>query len=153
MSPSTEHEHKTLTALSELVNEGQRYGMPVLAVTAVGKELAKRDARYLGLCCRIAAELGAQMVKTYYCDDFKDVVKSCPVPLVIAGGPKLKTSLDVLRLAHSAIAEGARGVDMGRNIWQSDNAVGMIKAIRSIVHEGGSVKEASDILNNSKKRK
>ena len=142
----TEHEHQTLMALGELVNEGQRYGMPVLAVTAVGKELEKRDARYLGLCCRIAAELGAQMVKTYYCEDFERVAKSCPVPLVIAGGPKLKTEPDALDLAYSAVKEGAAGVDMGRNIWQSPNAVGMIKAIRAIVHEGASVKEAAKLL-------
>ncbi|MFA6320531.1 MAG: 3-hydroxy-5-phosphonooxypentane-2,4-dione thiolase [Candidatus Omnitrophota bacterium] len=149
----TEHENKTLTSLSELVNEGQRYGMPVLAVTAVGKELEKRDARYLGLCCRIAAELGAQVVKTYYCEDFEKVVKSCPVPLVIAGGPKLKTELDVLKLAYKAVNEGACGVDMGRNIWQSDNAVSMIKAVRKIVHEGASVKESAEILNGAKNRK
>ena len=142
----TEHEHQTLKALGELINEGQRYGMPVLAVTAVGKELEKRDARYLSLSCRIAAELGAQMVKTYYCDDFEKVVQSCPVPLVIAGGPKLNTELDVLKLAHSAIEGGAKGVDMGRNIWQSDNAVGMIKAIRAIVHENASVKDAGRFL-------
>ena len=142
----TEHEHQTLMALGQLVNEGQRYGMPVLAVTAVGKELKKRDARYLGLCCRIAAELGAQAVKTYYCDDFAKVVKSCPVPLVIAGGPKLKTQLDALNLAYNAVREGAAGVDMGRNIWQSDNAVGMIKAIKRIVHENASVKEAKKLL-------
>ncbi len=142
----TEHEHKTLMALGELVNEGQRYGMPVLAVTAVGKELEKRDARYLSLSCRIAAELGAQMVKTYYCEDFGKVVKSCPVPLVIAGGPKLKTQLDALKLAYDAVHEGATGVDMGRNIWQSDNAVGMIKAIRLIVHENASVREAKGLL-------
>ncbi len=142
----TEHEHKTLMALGELVNQGQRYGIPVLAVTAVGKELAKRDARYLGLCCRIASELGAQAVKTYYCEDFEKVAKACPVPLVIAGGPKLKTELDVLKLAYNAIKEGAKGVDMGRNIWQSDNAVGMIKAIRKIVHENASVKEAGKLL-------
>ena len=138
----TEHEHSTLSALSELVNQAQRYGMPVLAVTAVGKELDKRDARYLGLCCRIAAELGAQMVKTYYCDDFDKVVKSCPVPLVIAGGPKLKTELDALKLAYDAMQDGAKGVDMGRNIWQSENAVGMIKSIRDIVHKGMSVKDS-----------
>lgn len=149
----SEHEHQTLTALSKLVNEGQRYGMPVLAVTAVGKELEKRDARYLGLCCRIAAELGAHVVKTYYCEDFGKVVKSCPVPLVIAGGPKLKTELDALKLARSAIDEGAAGVDMGRNIWQSGNAVGMIKAIRSIVHENASVKEASRLLHGGKNTK
>ncbi|MFA5143510.1 MAG: 3-hydroxy-5-phosphonooxypentane-2,4-dione thiolase [Candidatus Omnitrophota bacterium] len=142
----TEHENSTLTALSALVNEGQRYGMPVLAVTAVGKELEKRDARYLGLCCRIAAELGAQMVKTYYCSDFEKVVKACPVPLVIAGGPKLKTELDALKLARSAMADGAKGVDMGRNIWQSENAVGMLKAIREIVHKGAGVKEAAKYL-------
>ena len=142
----SEHEHQTLTAFSKLVNEGQRYGMPVLAVTAVGKELEKRDARYLGLCCRIAAELGASMVKTYYCEDFEKVVKSCPVPLVIAGGPKLKTELDALKLAYSAIREGAKGVDMGRNIWQSDNAVGMMKAIRKIVHEGAAVKDAAKLI-------
>ncbi len=149
----SEHEHQTLTALSGLVNEGQRYGMPVLAVTAVGKELEKRDARYLGLCCRIAAELGANVVKTYYCADFGKVVKSCPVPLVIAGGPKLKTELDALKLARSAMDEGAAGVDMGRNIWQSENAAGMIKAIRAIVHEDASVKEASELLHSAKNKK
>ncbi|MDO8525052.1 MAG: 3-hydroxy-5-phosphonooxypentane-2,4-dione thiolase [Candidatus Omnitrophota bacterium] len=142
----TEHEHQTLMALGELVNEGQRCGMPVLAVTAVGKELERRDARYLSLCCRIASELGAQMVKTYYCEDFEKVVKSCPVPLVIAGGPKLKTEFDVLKLAAGAIARGAKGVDMGRNIWQSDNAIGMIKAIREVVHKGATVKEAGRLL-------
>lgn len=142
----TEHEHQTLLSLGQLVNEGQRYGMPVLAVTAVGKELEKRDARYLGLCCRIAAELGAQMVKTYYCEGFEKVARSCPVPIVIAGGPRLKTELDALKLAHDALSEGARGVDMGRNIWQSDNAVGMIKAIRKIVHENAPVKEAAKLL-------
>ncbi|MBI5143553.1 MAG: 3-hydroxy-5-phosphonooxypentane-2,4-dione thiolase [Candidatus Omnitrophica bacterium] len=142
----TKHEHNTLMALGELVNEGQRYGIPVLAVTAVGKELEKRDARYLALSCRIAAELGAQAVKTYYCEDFKEVVKGCPVPLVIAGGPKLKTKLDALHLTYDAVREGASGVDMGRNIWQSDNAVGMIKAIKRIVHDNASVKEAAKLL-------
>jgi putative autoinducer-2 (AI-2) aldolase len=142
----TEHEHQTLMALGKLVDEGQRYGMPVLAVTAVGKELEKRDARYLGLSCRIAAELGAHAVKTYYCDNFSSIIKSCPVPVVIAGGPKLKTELDALKLAHDAIKEGAAGVDMGRNIWQSPRAVGMIKAIRGIVHEKMPVKEAGKLL-------
>ena len=141
-----EHEHQTLVNLSRLVDEGESHGIPVLAVTAVGKELEKRDARYLALSCRIAAELGAQAVKTSYCDDFQKVVKSCPVPLVIAGGPKLKTELDALKLAHSAVNEGAKGVDMGRNIWQSNNAVGIIKAIRKIVHENASIKEASKLL-------
>ncbi|MDD5422300.1 MAG: 3-hydroxy-5-phosphonooxypentane-2,4-dione thiolase [Candidatus Omnitrophica bacterium] len=146
----TEHEHQTLLSLGELVNQGQRYGMPVLAVTAVGKELEKRDARYLSLCCRIAAELGAQAVKTYYCDDFQRIVRSCPVPVVIAGGPKLNTEMDVLKLAHDAIKQGAKGVDMGRNIWQSKNAIGMIKALRGIVHENMSVKEAAGLMKGKK---
>lgn len=142
----TEHEHQTLLSLGNLVNEAERYGMPVLAVTAVGKELEKRDSRYLSLCCRIAAELGAHMVKTYYCENFEKVVKSCPVPIVIAGGPKLNTEHDALKLAHDAMQKGAAGVDMGRNIWQSSNPVGMIKAIRGIVHEKMPVKEASKLL-------
>jgi len=146
----TEHENQTLMCLGQLVNEGQRYGMPVLAVTAVGKELEKRDARYLSLSCRIAAELGAQIVKTYYCEDFDKIVKSCPVPVVVAGGPKLETEMDALNLAYDAMSLGARGVDMGRNIWQSGNAVGMIKAIRSIVHDGSSVKEAAKLLKRSR---
>ena len=142
----TEHEHQTLLNLGKLVDEGQRYGIPVLAVTAVGKELEKRDARYLSLCCRIAAEIGASAVKTYYCEDFGKIIKSCPVPVVVAGGPKLDTELDALNLAYDAVKEGAKGVDMGRNIWQSPKAVGMIKAIGSIVHNGASVKEAARLL-------
>ena len=140
------HEHQTLAALGHLVNEGEELGMPVLAVTAVGKELEKRDARYLGLATRIAAELGAHVVKTYYCDDFRKVVEGCPVPLVVAGGPKLETELDVFQLTYDAIHDGAVGVDMGRNIWQNDHPVAMIRAVRAIVHEGASVKEASDLF-------
>jgi len=146
----TEHEHQTLLNLAKLVDDGEEYGIPVLAVTAVGKELEKRDCKYLSLCCRIAAELGAHIVKTYYCDDFEKVVKSCPVPLVIAGGPKLNTPLDALELAYNAVQCGAKGVDMGRNIWQSENPVGMIKAIRAIVHENADVKKAQKIFSDSK---
>lgn len=142
------HEHQTLVNLAKLIDEAQKYGMPVLAVTAVGKELEKRDARYLALSCRIAAELGANFVKTYYCDDFEKVSGSCPVPLVIAGGPKMESEKDVLQVAYNAIQEGAIGVDMGRNVWQSPNPVGMIKAIRHIVHEKGAVKDALDIVHN-----
>jgi len=140
------HEHQTLAALGHLVNEGEEFGMPVLAVTAVGKEMEKRDARYLGLATRIAAELGAHLVKTYYCDDFRKVVEGCPVPLVVAGGPKLETEMDVFQLAYDAIHDGAVGVDMGRNIWQNDHPVAMIRAVRAIVHEGASVKEAADVF-------
>ncbi len=127
------HEKASLTNLAKLCDEGQRYGIPVLAVTAVGKEMV-RDARYLGLACRIAAELGAQLVKTYYCDEFEKVVHGCPVPVVIAGGKKIEER-DALRLAHNAVSSGAVGVDMGRNIFQSRWPVEMIRCVRSIVHE------------------
>lgn len=142
----TDYEHQTLRSLAELVDEGETYGLPVLAVTAVGKELEKRDARYLGLCCRIAAELGAHFVKTYYCDDFEKVTAGCPVPVVIAGGPKLETEMDALQLAHDAIAQGAAGVDMGRNIWQSDYPVPMIRAVREVVHNDAPPAEAHELF-------
>ncbi|MDQ4050432.1 MAG: 3-hydroxy-5-phosphonooxypentane-2,4-dione thiolase [Thermoproteota archaeon] len=140
----SKYEHQTLANLAKLVNEGEKYGIPVLAVTAVGKEMA-RDARYLGLACRIAAELGAHVVKTYYCDNFEQVVEGCPVPLIIAGGKKLPEP-DALKLAYEAITHGAAGVDMGRNIWQSDWPVAMIKAVRAIVHKNADVKEAYGIF-------
>ncbi len=148
----TDHEHQTLINLTKLIDEGQKYGIPVLAVTAVGKELEKRDCRYLSLSSRIAAELGAHIVKTYYCEDFEKVVRSCPVPVVIAGGPKLKNELDVLKMAYEAIAQGAKGVDMGRNIWQSRWPVAVISAIRSIVHEKYSVKKAYSLFNSLKNK-
>lgn len=144
------HEHQTLSNLGRLVNLGTDYGVPVLAVTAVGKELEKRDARYLALACRMASELGAHIVKTYYCEDFSKVVKGCPVPLVVAGGPKLETEMDAFQLAHDAIAEGAVGVDMGRNIWQSDYPVAMITAVREIVHNNASVREALQVYEKTK---
>lgn len=149
----SQHEHQTLTNLGRLVNLGEEYGIPVLAVTAVGKELEKRDARYLALACRIAAEIGAHFVKTYYCEDFEKVVKGCPVPLVVAGGPKLETELDAFQLAHDAIGDGAVGVDMGRNIWQSDHAVAMIRAIREVVHGGAGVRQAQQLFEEAKKAK
>src|SRR3989449_3902797 len=147
----TQHEHQTLRNLGHLVNLGEDYGIPVLAVTAVGKELEKRDARYLGLSCRIAAELGAHFVKTYFCEDFGKVVNGCPVPLVVAGGPKLETEMDAFQLASDAVREGAVGVDMGRNIWQSEHPVPMIRAIRQIVHQGSSVREAKEVYEEAKK--
>ncbi|MBU1120485.1 MAG: 3-hydroxy-5-phosphonooxypentane-2,4-dione thiolase [archaeon] len=149
----TKHEKETLLNLSHLVSEGEEKGIPVLAVTAVGKELEKRDARYLSLCCRIAAELGAHFVKTYYCEDFEKVVNGCPVPLVIAGGPKMKTEMDVFQMAYDALEAGAIGVDMGRNIWQNENAIGMIKAVRAVVHEKASPKEAMEVFESEKKKK
>ena len=149
----TPHEKQSLVNLSKLVDEGYEYGMPVVAITAVGKELEKRDAKYLSLACRLAAEIGAQIVKTYYCENFSKVVNGSPAPLVVAGGPKFETVEDVFNLVHNAIEEGAVGVDMGRNIWQNDYPVAMIKAIRSLVHEGATVKEAVDIYNANKNGK
>lgn len=145
------HEKQTLVNLSKLVDQGGEYGMPVMAITAVGKELEKRDAKYLSLACRLAAEIGVQVVKTYYCEDFSKVVNGCPVPLVVAGGPKLNTEEDVFNLAFNAVREGAVGVDMGRNIWQNENPVAMIKAIRAIVHENASVKEAMQVFSENKR--
>ena len=139
----SEYEKETLTNLADLVDQAQEYGIPVLAVTAVGKEMA-RDARYLGLCCRIAAEMGAHMVKTYLCDGFEDVVNACPVPIVVAGGKKVPEA-DALALAHTAVEKGARGVDMGRNIFQSANPVAMIQAVRAVVQENRTPEEALDL--------
>jgi putative autoinducer-2 (AI-2) aldolase len=136
------YERQTLLNLAALVNEGEEFGVPVLAVTAVGKELEKRDARYLALSCRIAAEIGARMVKTYYCEGFEKVVETCPVPVVIAGGPKLPTEREVFDLAFDAISRGAVGVDMGRNIWQHASPVAMAKSVGRIVHHGATPEEA-----------
>ena len=149
----SEYEHQTLMNLSNLVNEAEEYGIPVMAVTAVGKELEKRDARYLALCCRIAAELGAKVVKTYWCENFDKVVNSCPVPVVIAGGPKTETELEVLEFVHDGMQKGAIGVNLGRNIWQNAHPVAMIKAIRAVIHENTSAKEANKIYESEKKKK
>ena len=148
----SKYEHQTLSNLAKLVDEGEKYGIPVLAVTAVGKEMA-RDARYLSLACRIAAELGAHIVKTYYCENFEKVVEGCPVPVIIAGGKKSPKEIDALELAYNAIQHGAAGVDMGRNIWQSDYPVEMIKAVRSIVHENFNLNEAYNFLLKDKNKK
>jgi putative autoinducer-2 (AI-2) aldolase len=137
------NEDRTIANLGRLVNEAERYGIPVLAITAVGREMA-RDARFLGLACRIAVEIGAHIVKTYYCDDFHKIVEACPVPIVMAGGKKIPEK-DALQMTANAINEGASGVDMGRNIFQSDKPVGMMKAIKAIVHKGATVDEAFEI--------
>lgn len=138
------HEKQTIVNLGNLVNEAETYGIPVLAVTAVGKDMV-RDARYLSLACRIAAEQGAHIVKTYYCKDFEKVVNSCPVPVIIAGGKKIPER-DALELTYNSVKAGAVGVDMGRNIWQSDNPVPMIRAVRSIVHGHANVDQAYDFF-------
>ena len=136
----SKYEYQTIVNLGKLVSEAEKYGIPVLAVTAVGKELGK-DARYLSLACRIAAEQGAHIVKTYYCDDFEKVVQSCPVPIIVAGGKKIPER-DALQLTYNAIKGGAVGVDMGRNIWQSEHPVAMVRAVRYIVHGNANVEQA-----------
>jgi 3-hydroxy-5-phosphonooxypentane-2,4-dione thiolase len=129
-----EFETQTVNNMTKMVDMGNRYGMPTLGVTAVGKDMA-RDAQYFRLATRICAELGAQFVKTYYVPDgFETVTASCPVPIVMAGGKKLP-ELDALEMAYRAISEGAAGVDMGRNIFQSEAPVAMIQAVQKVVHE------------------
>ena len=139
----SKYEYQTVVNLGRLVNEAERYGIPVLAVTAVGKELGK-DARYLSLACRVAAEQGAHIVKTYYCENFERVAQSCPVPIIVAGGKKI-SERDALELTYNSIQGGAVGVDMGRNIWQSDHPVAMIRAVNSIVHGNSDVDHAYDM--------
>ncbi|OIP30728.1 MAG: autoinducer 2 aldolase [Deltaproteobacteria bacterium CG2_30_43_15] len=146
----SDYEHESLLNLSKLVDEGEDHGIPVMAVTAVGKELEKRDARYLALCCRIAAELGARVVKTYWCEDFEKVTNGCPVPVVMAGGPRVDSELGVFEFVHDGIQKGAIGVNLGRNIWQHDYPVAMIKALRAIIHENATVKEANELFNTIK---
>jgi len=138
-----EYETRTVQNMTRLVDEAQRVGVPVMAVTAVGKELT-RDARYLRLATRICAELGAHLVKTYYCaDGFDTVTSACPVPIVMAGGKKLP-ELDALTLASHAVGAGALGVDMGRNIFQSAHPGEMLRAVRAVVHELARPQDAYD---------
>lgn len=147
-----EFETRSVHNMTRLVDLGLRYGIPVMAVTAVGKDMA-RDAKYFRLACRICAELGAHVVKTYYVPQgFDTITASCPVPIVMAGGKKLP-ELDALTMAYNAIQQGAAGVDMGRNIFQSDCPVGMIKAIRKVVHENMEPAEALEYYQTLKAKK
>jgi putative autoinducer-2 (AI-2) aldolase len=147
-----EHERETLDNLSRLINEGNRYGMPTLAVTAVGREMV-RDSRYLGLATRVCAELGAHFVKTYYCEPgFDEVVAGSPIPVVIAGGKKLP-ELDALTMAYKAIDQGASGVDMGRNIFLADDPPAMARAVRAIVQDLEKPAAALDLYNTLKSEK
>ena len=136
-------EARSLETLCRAADAGERYGIPVLGVTAVGKEMA-RTTEYFLLATRILAELGASFVKTYYCEGFEKVVAACPVPIVIAGGKKLP-ELEALEMAYRAISDGARGVDMGRNIFQSDCPAGMAQAIAKVVHEGYTAQQAYEV--------
>lgn len=145
------YEAKTIANLYRAVDKGSRYGIPVMGVTAVGKDMA-RDARYFGLATRICAENGANIVKSYYCDGFEKVVAACPVPVVIAGGKKLPEK-EALELCYNAINEGAAGVDMGRNVFQSEAPRAMIQAVNSVVHNGFSVDQAYELFNDLKNEK
>ncbi|QZY54412.1 3-hydroxy-5-phosphonooxypentane-2,4-dione thiolase [Crassaminicella profunda] len=144
-------ECQTLNNLSKTIDAGNRYGIPVLGVTAVGKEM-ERTTRYFLLATRIIAELGAHIIKTYYCKDFEKITSACPVPIVIAGGKKVSEA-KALEIAYRAIQEGAAGVDMGRNVFQAENPKAMIKALRSIVHNGFNPKDALELYYSIKNEK
>jgi putative autoinducer-2 (AI-2) aldolase len=144
-----ENEKESIINMTRMVDLGTRYGIPTLAVTAVGKDMA-RDARYFRLATRICAELGAHYVKTYYIEKgFETVTSACPVPIVMAGGKKIP-ELDALTMAYNAVQQGASGVDMGRNIFQSENPVAMIQAIKAVVHDNETPEKAFDLFNTLK---
>lgn len=146
----SDYERESLLNLTKLVNMCEDYGIPVMAVTAVGREMEKRTARYLSLCCRIAAELGARVVKTYWCEDFDQVTNGCPVPVIMAGGPACETVLEVLEFVHDGMQKGAIGINLGRNVWKNPEPVAVAKALRAIVHKGANVKEANEIYEETK---
>jgi putative autoinducer-2 (AI-2) aldolase len=146
----SDYEKESLGNLSALVNECEKYGIPVMAVTAVGKELEKRDARYLSLCCRIAAELGAKVVKTYWCENFDKVSNGCPVPVVMAGGPQCETELEVFEFVYDGMRKGAIGINLGRNVWQNPSPVAMAKALNAVIHKNATPKEAADMYKETK---
>ena len=144
-----EYETRSIHNMTRLVDMGLRYGIPTMAVTAVGKDMV-RDAKYFRLACRIAAELGAQIVKTYYVpEEFETITASCPVPIVMAGGKKI-SELEALTMSWSAIQGGASGVDMGRNIFQSDSPLAMMKAVNKVVHEQLNPQDAFEYFNSIK---
>lgn len=144
-----EYERQSIINMTKMVDLGTRYGIPTLAVTAVGKDMA-RDARYFRLATRICAELGAHYVKSYYIDEgFETVTSSCPVPIVMAGGKKIPEK-DALTMAYNAVQQGAAGVDMGRNIFQSESPVAMIQAVKAVVHENETPDKAFELYNSLK---
>jgi 3-hydroxy-5-phosphonooxypentane-2,4-dione thiolase len=144
-----EYEKQSIINMTKMVDIGNRYGIPTLAVTAVGTDMA-RDARYFRLATRICAELGAHYIKSYYIEDgFETVTASCPVPIVMAGGKKIP-ELDALKMAYNAIQQGASGVDMGRNIFQSDSPVSILQAVRAVVHNNETPEKALDLYNTLK---
>jgi len=148
----SDYEKESLESLAMLVNECEDYGVPVMAVTAVGKELEKRTGRYLALACRIAAELGAKIVKTYYsAEDFDKVTNGCPVPVVIAGGPKCETELEVFEFVYDGMEKGAIGVNLGRNVWQNPHPEAMMRALNTVIHDKATPKQAFDLFETVKR--
>jgi DhnA family fructose-bisphosphate aldolase class Ia len=149
-----EHSHRTIINLTDMINAASKLNLPVLGVTAVGKALKdKKEKRYLSHAARICAELGSDIVKTYYCEGFEEVVAKCPVPIVVAGGPKLDTDEDVLNLCYKSIQCGAIGVDMGRNVWQHAYPEAILAGVYGILHEKLTVKQALDKMNSLKSDK
>ncbi len=147
----SEYEKQTLKNLADMVNMCEPYDIPVMAVTAVGKELVKRTSRYLALCCRIAAELGAKVVKTYYAsEDFEKVIDGCPVPVVMAGGPKCDTELEVFDFVYDGLQKGAIGINLGRNVWQHPHPVAIMQSLHAVVHQGATPAEANELFNRLK---
>lgn len=142
----SDYQRQTLGNLTRLVDACTPHGIPVMAVTAVGRELdQKKQSRFLALACRICAEMGASVVKTYYCEEFEKVTQSCPVPVVMAGGPKTDSELEVLEFVRDGMQRGAIGVNLGRNIWQNPHPVAMARALRAVIHEDTRPKEAHDL--------
>lgn len=146
----TENECRTIRNLCEVVDAGNRYGIPTLGVVAVGKQM-ERTTKYFLLATRMIAEFGAQLVKTYYCDEFEKVTAACPVPIVIAGGKKLPEP-QALQMARDAIDRGAAGVDMGRNVFQAQSPIAMMKALRAVVHDGASAKDAAALYEDERRK-
>jgi putative autoinducer-2 (AI-2) aldolase len=146
----SDHEKESLRNLCELVNQCEEYGIPVMAVTAVGKELEKRDARYLALASRVCAELGARVVKTYWCEDFEKVTQGCPAPVVMAGGPICETELEVLEFVHDGMEKGAIGCNLGRNVWKHEQPVPMMKALRAIIHEAATPAQGLEVFESAR---
>ena len=150
----SDYEQETLENLAQLVNECENVGIPVMAVTAVGKEMEKRTARYLALSCRIAAELGAKIVKTYYCGDgFENVTMGCPVPVVIAGGPRCETALEVFEFVYDGLQKGAIGINLGRNVWQHPHPLAVMKALNAVIHAGSTPEQALDLFETTRREK
>lgn len=146
----SDYEKETLQNLALLVDECEDYGIPVMAVTAVGKELEKRTSRFLALSCRIAAELGARIVKTYYCDDFDKITNGCPVPVVIAGGPKCETELEVFEFVYDGMQKGAIGVNLGRNVWQNPHPAAIMRALNGVIHDNLTPEKAFELFQDLK---